>query len=743
MPRWRCLRGRGWEPGWWWGPGSRGLLQPGPPSALLARSTEEEAPHGHRHQQSRPQRKCAGPLPPPQGPATHLPRKRNLPLPAAEDPRGGLISRVQEAPGQAREKMEPESLYNLLQLPSEVALPTEEQLPQGAKKKYLPPSSRKDPKFEELQKVLVEWINAALLPEHVVVRSLEEDMFDGLILHHLFQKLAGLRLQVEEIALTAASQRRKLEVVLGAVNRALQVEEPQAKWSVEAIFNKDLVATLHLLVALAKHFQPSVPLPSNVQVEVVTIESTKSGLKSGKSLEQLTTQHSPPTPLSTHHPPTHHPRLPVLPPVHSAIPQPPTLCFRPLLPTHAASPLSPTRPLLPRGPALGEGHSPTRPRPSRTHIVHTQGVPQDHGPQGHHGVWGWWHRQQRGPEGGSAWCVGAGEAGSRGAGSSLGPACCSPGWGDRRGTFQFPPGGLCAGPSRRPRAPWAPKLLSGGQGPCFPLQRQRRGQLSQPLASGDAGSLQVCPTQALRWARCGGHPLHGGLCVDKEGTAEGERAGLLQLRSPREGTLDSTGSCPVPGAEVLGTAGALCQGVAGPKPQLPRRATSSLPCTATWPDPRPQNQPGRGDMWQPLSPDPRDDSSRHSQEASAAGPSAPKARVPIWRHGDSVPSGMWDTWGIVISAEWPSRLEFSLSQPSCPRCLPSARGTAGFYRLHLKLCTEERVGWGGLGAIPGPGSSPPGDAFCFRMSIMEGECDQEANVILFNVTTTEGVVSGV
>uniref|UniRef100_UPI004038A673 gamma-parvin n=1 Tax=Callospermophilus lateralis TaxID=76772 RepID=UPI004038A673 len=188
--------------------------------------------------------------------------------------------------------MEPESLYNLLQLPSEVALPTEELLPQGAKKKYLPPSSRKDPKFEELQKVLVEWINTALLPEHVVVRSLEEDMFDGLILHHLFQKLAGLRLQVEEIALTAASQRRKLEVVLGAVNRALQVEEPQVKWNVEAIFNKDLVATLHLLVALAQHFQPSVPLPSNVQVEVVTIESTKSGLKSGKSLEQLTTQRS-------------------------------------------------------------------------------------------------------------------------------------------------------------------------------------------------------------------------------------------------------------------------------------------------------------------------------------------------------------------------------------------------------------------------------------------------------------------
>lgn len=36
--------------------------------------------------------------------------------------------------------------------------------------------------------VLTEWINATLLPEHIVVRSLEEDMFDGLVLHHLFRE---------------------------------------------------------------------------------------------------------------------------------------------------------------------------------------------------------------------------------------------------------------------------------------------------------------------------------------------------------------------------------------------------------------------------------------------------------------------------------------------------------------------------------------------------------------------------
>ena len=38
------------------------------------------------------------------------------------------------------------------------------------------------------------------------------------------------------------------------------------------VFSKDLLATLHLLVALAKRFQPDLPLPTNVQVEVITME---------------------------------------------------------------------------------------------------------------------------------------------------------------------------------------------------------------------------------------------------------------------------------------------------------------------------------------------------------------------------------------------------------------------------------------------------------------------------------------
>ncbi|XP_068134287.1 gamma-parvin isoform X2 [Hyperolius riggenbachi] len=159
----------------------------------------------------------------------------------------------------------------------------------GEGKRVLQPTAESDPKLQELKTFLVDWINFELKHEHIVVKSLDEDLFDGLILHHLLQKIANITLEVEEITLSAKNQKRKLGVILEAVSRCLQLEEgQQQKWSVASIHSKDLLATLHLLIALAQHFRPDLPLPPNVSVEVVVMEPTKSGMKTGKAIECLT-----------------------------------------------------------------------------------------------------------------------------------------------------------------------------------------------------------------------------------------------------------------------------------------------------------------------------------------------------------------------------------------------------------------------------------------------------------------------
>ncbi|KAM8819983.1 gamma-parvin [Eudromia elegans] len=159
---------------------------------------------------------------------------------------------------------------------------------QGEKRRLIKPTSRNNAKLEDLKVFLIDWINATLKQEHIVVKSLEEDLFDGLVLHHLLEHLGSLKLDVDKIALTERKQRQKLSVILEAVAKCLQLEESQLKWSVESILSKDLLSTLHLLVAIAKHFQPNLAIPANVKVETMTIENTSRGLKTETRLEYIT-----------------------------------------------------------------------------------------------------------------------------------------------------------------------------------------------------------------------------------------------------------------------------------------------------------------------------------------------------------------------------------------------------------------------------------------------------------------------
>lgn len=47
------------------------------------------------------------------------------------------------------------------------------------------PNSYNDPKLKELIYILVDWINDVLAPERIIVKDIEEDLYDGMVFHKL------------------------------------------------------------------------------------------------------------------------------------------------------------------------------------------------------------------------------------------------------------------------------------------------------------------------------------------------------------------------------------------------------------------------------------------------------------------------------------------------------------------------------------------------------------------------------
>ncbi|KAG9328664.1 hypothetical protein JZ751_011522 [Albula glossodonta] len=149
-----------------------------------------------------------------------------------------------------------------------MSVPAEE----NAERSMLDPQSRENPKFKELQRVLIDWINNELEEDRIIVKDLEEDLYDGQVLQKLFEKLSGRKLNVAEVTQSEIGQKQKLQMVLEAVNEVLRPHGWAIEWSVDSVHSKNLVAIVYLLVALVMHFQAPIRLPEQVSVQVVVVK---------------------------------------------------------------------------------------------------------------------------------------------------------------------------------------------------------------------------------------------------------------------------------------------------------------------------------------------------------------------------------------------------------------------------------------------------------------------------------------
>lgn len=74
------------------------------------------------------------------------------------------------------------------------------------------------------------------------------------------------------------------------INNVLGVSESHAaqNWSVGAVFSKDLVAILRLLVALARRFAPDLRLPQGCQITLVIVRKLNGVLQHRRQVEVIT-----------------------------------------------------------------------------------------------------------------------------------------------------------------------------------------------------------------------------------------------------------------------------------------------------------------------------------------------------------------------------------------------------------------------------------------------------------------------
>ncbi|KAM5174663.1 beta-parvin isoform 2-T2 [Callospermophilus lateralis] len=152
------------------------------------------------------------------------------------------------------------------------------------------PQDRRQVLVERAQEgqVLLDWVNDVLVEDRIIVKQLEEDLYDGQVLQKLLEKLADRKLNVAEVTQSEIGQKQKLQTVLDAVLDLLRPHGWALRWSVDSIHGKNLVAILHLLIALATHFRAPIRLPEHVSVQVVVVRKREGLLHSSHVSEELT-----------------------------------------------------------------------------------------------------------------------------------------------------------------------------------------------------------------------------------------------------------------------------------------------------------------------------------------------------------------------------------------------------------------------------------------------------------------------
>uniref|UniRef100_A0A673Y0M0 Parvin alpha n=1 Tax=Salmo trutta TaxID=8032 RepID=A0A673Y0M0_SALTR len=195
---------------------------------------------------------------------------------------GGTLVRRKKAKEVSELQEEGMNAINLPLSPTQYELdPEDTVLEENEFRTIVDPNSKNHSKLQELQKVLIDWINDVLVGERIIVKDLAEDLYDG-------QKLEGEKLNVAEVTQSEITQKQMLQTVLERINDSIKISARSIKWNVDSVHAKSIGAILHLLVALSQHFRAPIRLPNHVSIQVVVVQKREGILQSRQIQEEIT-----------------------------------------------------------------------------------------------------------------------------------------------------------------------------------------------------------------------------------------------------------------------------------------------------------------------------------------------------------------------------------------------------------------------------------------------------------------------
>ena len=161
-----------------------------------------------------------------------------------------------------------------------------EDLEQGEKRLYIDPRSAQDATFIDVTNILEEWVNDVLNDDFMRVTSMTDDFYDGVILKKIVEKLSGFTIQLPLSEDVQAKERQKLNLktVLEKVRQILRLSTDLVPWTLEGVFEKNLLYNLQILLSLIEHFTPEgkilLVLPKMLSIHVVEITKVNGRIES-------------------------------------------------------------------------------------------------------------------------------------------------------------------------------------------------------------------------------------------------------------------------------------------------------------------------------------------------------------------------------------------------------------------------------------------------------------------------------